>query len=136
VRNPLYLGDLLLFTGYALFLPKMLAIPFIAFHIVRTLRLIAYEEAQLSERHGEAYQRYRRQAPMLWPHWGAVVPADVNWREGLAASAIWAGFTTGYVAVWLAGDVWAITPFETAGFLFAAVYFSRSRRMLRGAVDA
>jgi protein-S-isoprenylcysteine O-methyltransferase Ste14 len=128
VRNPLYLGDLLLFVGYGLFLPLPLAAAFIAFHVVRTLRLIAFEESQLAARHGAAFADYVKAVPRLWPRLAAAPPAAVDWREGVMASAIWAGFAIGYVAVWLAGDVWAITPFETAGFVFAALYFSRTRR--------
>jgi protein-S-isoprenylcysteine O-methyltransferase Ste14 len=128
VRNPLYLGDLLLFLGYALFLPLPLGVAFMAFHVVRTLRLIAFEESRLAARHGIAFDEYVRAVPRLWPRLTAAPPAAVDWREGVMASAIWAGFATGYVAVWLAGDVWAITPFEAAGFVFAALYFSRRRR--------
>lgn len=131
VRNPLYLGDLLLFSGYAVLLPLPLAVAFIAFHVVRTRRLIAFEESHLARHHGAAYDDYVRRVPRLWPRFHAPSPATVDWREGLAASTIWAGFAAGYVAVWLAGDVWAITPFETAGFLFAALYFSRARRLQR-----
>jgi protein-S-isoprenylcysteine O-methyltransferase Ste14 len=136
VRNPLYLGDLLLFTGYALWLPAPLAVAFVAFHVVRTRRLIAFEESQLAARHGHAFADYVRRVPRLWPRLAAPSAAAVDWREGLAASSIWAGFATGYVAVWLAGDVWAITPFELAGFLLAALYFSRARRLSRRAVGA
>lgn len=134
VRNPLYLGDLLLFIGYGLFLPPLLSAAFITFHLVRTMRLIAFEESLLAERHGVVYEHYLRRVPRLWPRLAAAPPADVDWREGLAASAIWTGFAIGYVAVWLAGDVWAITPFECAGFVFAAVYFSRTRRVTRRTV--
>ncbi len=136
VRNPLYLGDLLLFAGYGLLLPPPLAVAFIAFHLARTLRLIALEEAQLAARYGAIYRDYVARVPMLWPRFSAPSPAAVDWREGLAGSAIWAGFAVGYVAVWLAGDVWAITPFETAGFVFAALYFSRARRLQRRALSA
>ena len=68
-----------------------------------------------------------RQAACLGPRLTRPSMVPVNWAEGLAASAIWVGLTVGYVAVWKAGDVWAITPYETAGFLFAAVYFARRR---------
>jgi protein-S-isoprenylcysteine O-methyltransferase Ste14 len=135
VRNPLYLGDLLLFTGYALFLPWPLGLAFVAFHVVRTLRLVGFEEAQMRASHAQAFDAYVRRVPRLVPRLAAPPPAQVNWTEGLAASAIWAGFAVGYVAVWLQRDVWAITPFETAGFLFAAVYFSRSRRAVRPAAS-
>jgi protein-S-isoprenylcysteine O-methyltransferase Ste14 len=136
VRNPLYLADLLLFLGYACFLPLPIGIAFMAFHLGRTLRLIAFEESQLAARHGSAFAEYVARVPRLWPRAAKPPAAAVDWREGLAASAIWVGFAAGYVAVWLAGDVWAITPFETAGFAFAALYFSRARRLLRRPVGA
>jgi protein-S-isoprenylcysteine O-methyltransferase Ste14 len=129
VRHPLYLGDLLIFAGYALFLPAPLGVAFMVFHLVRTWRLMAYEERQMRQRHGAEYERYASAVPALWPRLAAPSPAHVHWAEGLAASAIWIGLAIGYVAVWRAGDVWAITPYETAGFLFAAVYFSRGRRV-------
>ena len=136
VRNPLYLADLLLFLGYACFLPLPIGVAFMAFHFGRTLRLIAFEESRLAPRHGAAYAVYVARVPRLWPRAARPPAAAVDWREGLAASAIWVGFAAGYVAVWLAGDVWAITPFETAGFAFAGLYFSRARRLLRRTVGA
>lgn len=136
VRNPLYLADLLLFLGYACFLPLPIAVAFMGFHLARTLRLITFEESQLAARHGPPFAEYVARVPRLWPRLALPPAAAVDWREGAAASAIWVGFAVGYVAVWLAGDVWAITPFETAGFAFAAVYFSRARRFLRRPVGA
>jgi protein-S-isoprenylcysteine O-methyltransferase Ste14 len=135
VRNPLYLADLLVFGGYALFLSPLLAAAFFVFHVVRTLRLIAFEESRLSARFGVAYDDYRRRVPKLVPRVAAPPEADVDWLEGLAANAIWAGFAVGFIAVWLARDVWALTPFETAGFVFAAFYFARARRLPRRAVE-
>jgi protein-S-isoprenylcysteine O-methyltransferase Ste14 len=132
VRHPLYLGDLLVFLGYALFLPLPLGASFMAFHLLRTWRLVGYEERLLRQRHGDEHERYQRLVPALWPRFVRPSPARVNWAEGFVASAIWVGLTVGYVAVWRAGDVWAITPYETAGFLFAAVYFSRIRRGIGG----
>lgn len=136
VRNPLYVGDLLVFAGYALFLPPALGLAFVLFHVVRTARLVAFEEAQLRARHGARFEAYAAMVPRWWPALRVAPPAPVNWAEGVAASAIWVGFTVGYAAVWLAGDVWAITPFETAGFLFAAVYFSRGRGVSRSRASA
>jgi hypothetical protein len=136
VRNPLYLADLLLFLGYACFLPLPIGAAFMLFHLGRTLRLIALEESQLAARQGPAFAAYVARVPRLWPRFAIPPAAAVDWREGLAGSAIWVGFAVGYVAVWLAADVWAITPFETAGFGFAALYFSRARRLLRRSVGA
>jgi len=135
VRNPLYLCDLLIFGGYALFLYPPLGLAFFLFHVLRTLRLIAFEESRLSAQYGAVFDEYRRRVPKLVPRLAAPPPAVVDWFEGLAASTIWAGFAAGFVAVWLARDVWAITLFETAGFVFAAFYFTRVRRLPQRAVD-
>ncbi len=136
VRNPLYLGDLLLFLGYSVLLTPLVGAAFITFHIVRTLRLIWFEEATMSSRYGAEFAAYVRQVPRLLPRFARASPARVDWREGIAASAIWAGFAVGYVAVLIVGDVWALAPFETAGFLAAAVYFSRARRAVRRSAGA
>ena len=136
VRNPLYLGDLLLFLGYSVLLTPSVGAAFMTFHIVRTLRLIRFEEATMASRYGAAFAEYVRQVPRLLPRIMAPPPASVDWREGFAASVIWAGFAVGYVAVLIVGDVWALTPFETAGFLAAAVYFSRARRGVRRSAGA
>jgi protein-S-isoprenylcysteine O-methyltransferase Ste14 len=118
VRNPLYLGDLLIFTSYTLLLNPWLAPWFAAYHVVRVLRLIAYEEQRLLARWGEAYARYCAAVPRLVPRLGAPGPAAVNWRDGLVGSAIWIGFVLGYVAAATSGDLWALTWWELGGFVF------------------
>ena len=118
VRNPLYLGDLLIFTSYALLLNPWLAPWFAAYHLVRVHRLIGYEEQRLLARWGEAYVRYCAAVPRLVPRWGVTGPAAVNWRDGLVGSAIWIGFVLGYIAAATSGDLWALTGWELGGFVF------------------
>lgn len=125
VRHPLYLGDILIFTAYTFLLNPWLAPVFALYHWARVERLIGYEDVRLRARWGEAYEAYARRVPRLVPRWRRVQPVALAWRDGLLGNAIWIGFLTGYVAAVRAGDLWALTPFETAGFLFAAVYFSR-----------
>jgi protein-S-isoprenylcysteine O-methyltransferase Ste14 len=126
VRNPLYLGDVLTFTSYALLLHPPLVPAFGIYHLVRVLRLIAYEEQFLSVRWGTAYAAYCRRVPRLIPRLARVEPGAVSWTDGWIGSTIWIGFLTGYIAAAVTGTLWSLTPFETAGFLYAAYYFSRN----------
>jgi protein-S-isoprenylcysteine O-methyltransferase Ste14 len=136
VRNPLYLGDLLIFSAYGLMLTPLLAVVFALYHVVRTYRLILYEESQMLARWGRPFEEYCRRTPRLVPRIAAPPPGPVNWREGLAASTMWTGFAAGYIASWITGTLWALAPIEAAGFLLAWWYFARRRRAAREAVDA
>lgn len=68
VRNPLYIGNLLIITGAAVaselvwFVPAVFAWASLVYaHVVR------YEEDQLLARYGEAFLRYREQVPRWLP---------------------------------------------------------------------
>lgn len=80
LRHPLYLGTLLIGTGFALLFggrlsAALLALlwPWFAFsYFPRKDRL---ECGRLEERYGEAFARYRAAVPALWPRlWAAPVP--------------------------------------------------------------
>jgi protein-S-isoprenylcysteine O-methyltransferase Ste14 len=73
-RNPLYLGRLLIFTGLCImaWLPRYLSllvlaagyVIFFGYYLRRKERV---EPARLREAHGEAYERYFRAVPALFP---------------------------------------------------------------------
>lgn len=67
-RNPLYLGNLLVFAGLFLVagspLLTVLGVPFFAFAYAS---IIAAEEDFLGRKFGAAYETYRREVPRLWP---------------------------------------------------------------------
>jgi len=73
-RNPLYLGRLLIFTGLAImaWLPYYLSLAvlvagyaiFFGYYYPRKERV---EPSRLRMTHGEAYERYFRAVPGLWP---------------------------------------------------------------------
>lgn len=73
-RNPLYLGRLLIFTGLCIMatLPGygnwiVLVFGWIVFFIYYLPRKERIEPARLREQHGEAYERYYRSVPALFP---------------------------------------------------------------------
>jgi protein-S-isoprenylcysteine O-methyltransferase Ste14 len=125
VRNPLYVADFLIFTSYTLLLNPWLAPWFGLYHILRILRLIAYEEDRLLSKWGAAYEQYCHEVPRLVPRFVRVAAVAVSWRDGVAGSSIWIGFFLGYIAAVFTGDLWSLTGFELAGFLFFFYQFSK-----------
>ena len=125
VRNPMYLGDLLIFPGYTMLLDPWLTPPFALYHIIRVLRLCAYEERRMLARWGAEYEEYCRSVPRLVPRVARVGPAPANWGDGLRASSAWIGFVVGYVAAAITHDLWNLTPFVVIGFVYFWYHFSR-----------
>jgi protein-S-isoprenylcysteine O-methyltransferase Ste14 len=73
-RNPLYLGRLLLLTGFGIMarLPGqahlvLLALGYAVFFLYYLPRKEKVEGDRLRERHGEAYRRYEKEVPALFP---------------------------------------------------------------------
>ncbi len=71
VRNPLYLGNMLMYTGIVLIAgaPSLLAMLITTwlFFIVQYLLIISLEEETLTNLFGEAYLNYQRHVPRLIP---------------------------------------------------------------------
>jgi protein-S-isoprenylcysteine O-methyltransferase Ste14 len=98
VRNPLYLGNVLMSWAMSLFAPVM-GWPLIVIGIpLFCYRLIGREEAALEAEQGEAYRAFKRAVPRLWPSLRARIPASgirPDWVSGLAAEAFFMSFAIG-----------------------------------------
>lgn len=89
-RNPLYIGNFLLWIGAVLFaggpyLPWLLGAVFIMFLLQYTL-IISLEEATLTALFGAAYTSYRQAVPRVMPrlsraHWAAGASTDSPIRK-------------------------------------------------------
>lgn len=107
-RNPLYVGNLLVYLGLFLVLHSpagyLLGVPFF---------LIAYwcitvaEEDYLGQRFGAEYQDYRRRVPRYWPNWmglsATVRGMAFDWRRVIRKEY---GSTFAWVTTALALLVW------------------------------
>jgi protein-S-isoprenylcysteine O-methyltransferase Ste14 len=98
VRNPLYLGNVLMSWAMGLFAPVVGA-PLIVIGIpIFCYRLIGREEAALESEQGESYRDYKRAVPRLWLSLRARIPASgstPDWISGLAAEAFFMSFAAG-----------------------------------------
>ena len=113
VRNPIYLADLIAFTGFALCLaPCGLILPVLLF--LHYTRIIRYEEASLSRKFGERYRAYVGRIPRLLPDGrslrglGRAAGELVISRDGLRHNALYLLFIPGFVLSAATGRlVWA-----------------------------
>jgi protein-S-isoprenylcysteine O-methyltransferase Ste14 len=75
-RNPLYVGNLLLWAGFTVWSGLLWMLPitlgvFIAYY----QSIIRWEEVLLTERFGDAYARYAAETPRWWPRVGRLPTA-------------------------------------------------------------
>lgn len=107
VRNPLYLGNILLWTGFALSarLPWMVPIVVILlgfeYHAI-----VRWEEELLESRRGEEYLAYAARVPRWIPATGAPARdssgATFSWRDTLFSErGTLLAIAAGYVLLWL-----------------------------------
>jgi protein-S-isoprenylcysteine O-methyltransferase Ste14 len=123
VRNPLYLGNILLAAGLGLMASRtgflvmeVATLPFV-------YRLILREEASLLESQGDGYRRYFETVPRLWPSWRARVPAGggrPNWVDGFAGETFVWSFAVGMAVFDVTLRLVHFWTIMAAGF---AVYF-------------
>ena len=104
VRNPLYLGIIMLTFSLALLMPPSGAIFSIICIILFELVLIAGEEPFLTEKLGQSYLQYRARVPKLIPALSPRIPpsdALPNWRAAfLGETFFWGFFLTWLIVGW------------------------------------
>ncbi len=94
LRNPLYLGTLLLAVSFALMASPTGFVVMVGGLLLFLLRLIGREEADLAHAQGDRYLAYRAAVPGLWPALRSRVPASgarPEWRQAVVGElAMWA----------------------------------------------
>jgi protein-S-isoprenylcysteine O-methyltransferase Ste14 len=106
VRNPLYLGTLLLAVGMGLLASRLGFAVLVLGVLIVTLQLIGREEAELLATQGESYRSYLAAVPRLLPSLRSRVPAGglrPRWGQALAGEIFsWLFFAgTAYFAATL-----------------------------------
>ena len=101
VRNPLYLGNIMMAIAMASMMSRSGAAVAILLMWLFCYRLIVREEAELKARQSDRYIRYCNAVPRLWPALRPRVPASgkaANWKEGFKAELWYWGFATSLAA--------------------------------------
>ncbi len=94
VRNPLYLGNVLMAMGVGLFASRTGWFILVLGMLLFICRLIGREETGLKEAQGEPYGRYLMTVPRLWPSLRPLLPSGgmaPQWKQAwLGESFMWA----------------------------------------------
>ena len=129
VRNPLYLGNLLLALGMGFLASRLGAVVLNVGQTLFLLRLIGREEALLAASGGQRFEAYRAAVPRLVPSLTPRVPrggVEPRWAQGIAGEAfIWilaasmlafaltlnarlvpAAAAVGFIVYWILFAVW------------------------------
>jgi protein-S-isoprenylcysteine O-methyltransferase Ste14 len=110
VRNPLYLGNILLWTGFAISAQLVWVAPFIVLLLsLEYHAIVRWEEGLLTERIGQPYTRYVEAVPRWLPSWssspeaGAPAPAATfSWRDTLFSErGTLIAIAAGFLLLWL-----------------------------------
>lgn len=126
LRNPLYLGSLLVFAGIGAFAGFPVALALAIFHWIRYERVIRYEEQRLRKEWGPQFDRYCEQVPRWLPR-RLRVNADAD-LSGLLANGLFVGIWIGSLVAISSGKLWTLYLSEIlGGFIMASWHLSVGR---------
>jgi len=129
VRNPLYLGTILVIGAWSVLYGWLPALFFTAFHAFRFNRIVLYEESIFESELGSRFDEYRTRVPRWIPDWSGMT------KTGWPHFSLSAVLSNGpFLAMTIA--LWAITytsetsiffPTTLAGLLVCGVFLMTRR---------
>lgn len=135
VRNPLYLGLILLAISFGLMASPTGFLVLIIGLTIFALRLIGREEAELEAAQGAAYRRYLRVVPGLVPAFEPRVEAGgarPQWRQAFLGEAMMWVFAMGCALFAITLNQWILYAFVLGGFIGYFPVRRASRRAASG----
>jgi protein-S-isoprenylcysteine O-methyltransferase Ste14 len=124
VRNPLYLGTLLIAVAFALMASWLGFVVIIVGISALTLALVATEEAGLRASQGEQYRGYLEAVPRLLPSLGPRLPSSgcrPNWANGIRGELYMWSFAAGLVAFAVTRKLWLFYAGATVGVVVLTI---------------
>jgi protein-S-isoprenylcysteine O-methyltransferase Ste14 len=95
VRNPLYLGNILMAIGMGLLASRLGFVVIVLGITIFCLRLIGLEESNLQKEQGESYVEFCRRVPRLWPSLEPRLPDSglmPHWKQAFIGELFMWGF--------------------------------------------
>jgi protein-S-isoprenylcysteine O-methyltransferase Ste14 len=95
VRNPLYLGNILLALAMGFLASRLGFVVIVAGNFIFCLRLIGLEESNLQKEQGESYFEFCRRVPRLWPSLQPRLPDSglkPHWKQAFVGELYMWGF--------------------------------------------
>ncbi len=125
VRNPLYLGNILIATGLGVMMSRIGFPMAMLATLIFCFRLIRREETELRAAQGKPYQAYLHMVPRLWPSPRPRIPSSggqPTWAEGFKAESWCWGFATAVLAFALTSSLAAFYAILAASVVWLWVW--------------
>ena len=104
LRNPLYLGNLIVAAGIAMLFSRIGATVLLLGNLLIILRLIGREQAALVASQGDSYRAFLEAVPKLWPSLSPRLPSGgmtPRWRQAfLGELHLWILAADGFILPW------------------------------------
>ncbi|MCA9065419.1 MAG: isoprenylcysteine carboxylmethyltransferase family protein [Planctomycetaceae bacterium] len=124
VRNPLYLGSLLEFFGYAVCFGWVPAFVYVLFHLLRYQRVVLHEEELFGKAFGTQFVTYCQVVPRWIPRSPWKLFYGSRWTmDAVFGNGPFIGLAAGVIVSAMTGTLWPVVPLEAAGFLMAGLHF-------------
>jgi protein-S-isoprenylcysteine O-methyltransferase Ste14 len=133
VRNPLYLGNILMAIGIGLLASRVGFLLIVVGNLIFCLRLIGLEESNLQKEQGESYIEFCRRVPRLWPSLQSRLPESglkPHWKQAFLGELFMWGFFAAIAAfaVTLNAKVMWITMAASIILYIASSYLISARK--------
>ena len=124
LRNPLYLGTMLVIIGWSVLYGWLAAHLFAVFHAIRFQRIVVYEESLIAAESGKGFDDYCRRVNRWWPRWSNIPQA--GWpRCSLAAvlsNGPFVGMAIGLFIITGTATAWIFFPMMLLGMLISGAF--------------
>ncbi len=124
VRNPLYIGTMLMFAGFAALFGWIAAVAFLLFHFIRNNRVVCAEEELLNQQWGRQFSDYCRKTNRWLPGRlpGNQPLGPFCTRDGILGNVVFVSIWVGLIiSIWTA-NLWNLLYCELLGVALALVH--------------
>lgn len=133
LRNPLYLGNILMAFGMGLLASRVGFVVIVVGNFIFCLRLIGLEESNLQTEQGESYFEFCRRVPRLWPSLQPRLPDSglkPQWRQAFVGELFMWGFFAGVAvfAITLNTKLFWVTVAASMVAYLASSYLLEARK--------
>jgi protein-S-isoprenylcysteine O-methyltransferase Ste14 len=123
LRNPLYLGNILMAFGMGLLASRLGFVVIVVGNFIFCRRLIGLEESNLQKEQGESYIEFCRRVPRLWPALRPRLPDSgikPHWRQAFVGELFMWGFFAAVAAFAITLNIkflWIILAASTVAYI-------------------
>jgi hypothetical protein len=141
LRNPLYLGTILMAVGMGLLASRLGFVVIVVGNFIFCLRLIALEESNLQKEQGESYIEFCRRVPRFWPSLQPRLPDSglkPHWKQAFVGELFMWGFFAAVAVFAITLNIkflWIILAASMVAYI-ATSYLIAWRKKKRNAVVA